>query len=265
MSQYEVHPTAAGPGWHAWRADNRPDFGEWPQRIAASWEKVTHSAIETGQELLAAKTELPPGTFHDMIKTTLPFGPRMAQYLMSIAEHPVLTDAKHVSHLPGDILTLYQLSRLEAPLVEAKIAEGTINPRLRRADVRRKVLGIEEPRRGPGTTITSVQKLRQERDALKSTVVDQQHHIAELEAARDNSAWEAASPAALDVKAAIQCLADYSRETKPADVPQPLDIDRQEILRVAQWLIDLVPQEARGQDQLKKKDATARFLTRRSR
>jgi hypothetical protein len=87
---------------------------------------------------------------------------------------------------------------LDAPLLEAKIADGTITPRLRRDDVRRKVLGTECP---PRTTINSVQKMRQERDDLKATVIDQQQHIAELEAARDNTAWEAASPEPLLIEA----------------------------------------------------------------
>jgi hypothetical protein len=42
------------------------------------------------------------GTFISMIRSddALPFNERMAQRLMKIAEHPVLTNTTHESHLP---------------------------------------------------------------------------------------------------------------------------------------------------------------------
>jgi len=79
-------------------------------------------------------------------------------------------------------MTLYELSKLPVDLLTARIADHTIDPKLERRDIRRKVQGIEDP---PRATLNSVQVLRQERDALKATVIGQQQHIAELEAARE--------------------------------------------------------------------------------
>jgi hypothetical protein len=63
-------------------------------------------------------------------------------------------------------------------LVGEKLADGSITPRLERAEVRR-VLGLEGPK-PPRTQqpAPGMQGLRQERDALKA-------HIADLEAARE--------------------------------------------------------------------------------
>ena len=143
------------PGFQNWQSGRRSDsgsFDDWPQRIATAWQQTVHGIIETGKLLCAA------------------------QKLMSIAENPALANASHETHLPASWTTLYELSRHPARLVAEKIADGTITPRLERADVRRKVLGIEEPKRKP--TDRGIQALRRERDALKA-------HIADLEAARD--------------------------------------------------------------------------------
>jgi hypothetical protein len=52
------------------------------------------------------------GTFISMIRSddALPFNERTAQRLMKIAEHPVLTNTTHESHLPTSWTTLYELS-----------------------------------------------------------------------------------------------------------------------------------------------------------
>jgi hypothetical protein len=121
--------------------------GNWPQRIAAAWQQTVHAIIETGKLLNEAKHVLDHGEFGDMIRDQLPFGPRTAQRLMNIAEHPVLANATHASHLPASWMTLYELSRLPALLVDGKLADGTITPRLERADIQRKVLGQEVPPR----------------------------------------------------------------------------------------------------------------------
>ena len=166
-------------GFQNWQSGRRSDsgsFDDWPQRIATAWQQTVHGIIETGKLLIEAKVCLGHGRFSDMIRDQLPFLPRAAQKLMSIAENPALANASHETHLPASWTTLYELSRHPARLVAEKIADGTITPRLERADVRRKVLGIEEPKRKP--TDRGIQALRRERDALKA-------HIADLEAARD--------------------------------------------------------------------------------
>ena len=83
------------------------------------------------------------GTFISMIRSddALPFNERTAQRLMKIAEHPVLTNTTHESHLPTSWTTLYELSKASPALLEAKISTGTITPRLERSQVARKIFG----------------------------------------------------------------------------------------------------------------------------
>jgi hypothetical protein len=54
---------------------------------------------------------------------------------MEIARNPVLSDPTHVSHLPPSWGTLHALAKLPKATLEAKIADGTIHPKLERKDV----------------------------------------------------------------------------------------------------------------------------------
>jgi hypothetical protein len=157
--------------------------GGWPQRIAAAWQKTVQAIIETGMLLVEAKKALPPGEFLHMIERELPFSPRTAQRLMSVAKDPVLSDATHVSHLPASWGTLYALSQLPAPLLAEKIADGTITPHLTRADVERKVLGKEKSKRSH-QRLDHVKELRAEVERQKAEVERLRVLCHELEAAR---------------------------------------------------------------------------------
>ncbi len=107
----------------------------WVQRIIAAHGKVVSSFIETGRLLNAAKAALPHGAFTHMIEAELPFKPRMAQMYMAVADNKVLTDPQRVAFLPPSIGTLYELSRLEPDVLEARIAAGEITPALERKDI----------------------------------------------------------------------------------------------------------------------------------
>ena len=65
----------------------------------------------------------------------LPFAERTAQRLMAIAGNPVIANAAHASLLPPSWGTLYELTKLPSVQLEAKISDGSINPRLERRDV----------------------------------------------------------------------------------------------------------------------------------
>jgi len=45
---------------------------------------------------------------------------------MEIARHPVISNTKHVSHLPPSWGTLYQLTRVEPKLLQAAIKDGRV-------------------------------------------------------------------------------------------------------------------------------------------
>lgn len=85
---------------------------EWVESIRYAWQKSIEGTIETGQLLVAAKADLPYGEFHTMIGRSLPFGPRTAQRLMALADHPIISDATMWSHLPPSWRALSELSRI---------------------------------------------------------------------------------------------------------------------------------------------------------
>lgn len=53
---------------------------------------------------------------------------------MAIARHPVLSNTSHGSYLPLSFRTLYELSRLPVPELEAAIATGYVRPDMERAE-----------------------------------------------------------------------------------------------------------------------------------
>jgi hypothetical protein len=104
------------------------------ERISQAWRDSVEAIIETGRRVLDAKEKLPHGEFTAVVKNDLPFGPRTAERLMAVADNPVISNATHGSHLPPSWRTLYELTRLPTPVLEAKIADGTINPGMERKD-----------------------------------------------------------------------------------------------------------------------------------
>lgn len=108
---------------------------DWASRIGGAWQKSIDAIFETGRLLNAAKAALPHGSFTAMIASELPFGERAAQMLMKVAADERLTNAKHASVLPHSWMTLYELTKLDTPTLERRIAEGTIRPDMQRRDV----------------------------------------------------------------------------------------------------------------------------------
>src|SRR5688572_28218789 len=72
----------------------------WTAKICAAWQKSLSAIIECGQLLMAARADLPHGDFQSMVDRELPFGPRAARMLMTVARDERLTDRKHASVLP---------------------------------------------------------------------------------------------------------------------------------------------------------------------
>jgi hypothetical protein len=98
--------------------------------------------LETGRRLIEIRDRFKgePGKWSRLIGANdhhgnglLPFSARHAFRLIAIAEDPRLVT--HVSLMPSDTYTLYQLTRLSAPVFDDKLAEGAISPELQRADV----------------------------------------------------------------------------------------------------------------------------------
>jgi hypothetical protein len=112
------------------------DWQEWADRIGAAWRQMVGAIIETGRLLIEAKAAL-PGQFESMVQLKLPFTPSTARRLMMIAANPVLSNRAHVHVLPPSWGTLYELTKLPAENLRAKIQDGSITPKLERKDVAR--------------------------------------------------------------------------------------------------------------------------------
>jgi hypothetical protein len=176
---------------------------EWATCIRAAWQKTVASIIETDELLIEARHALPPGSFADMVRNELPFTLRTAQRLIQIADHPLLSNATHVSRLPASWGTLYQLSRLPLTALEQYIEDGRINPAMERKDV----AALPGAKTRPKPSL--IERLRNARLANQRRELEAKDaHIAGLEAAaaREHerevaddvnpliAAWDRASP-----------------------------------------------------------------------
>jgi hypothetical protein len=94
------------------KARNARTRKEFATLINTSWRKSVTAIIEAGRWLIEAKAELEHGEFQQMIEDDLDFGSRTAEMLMRIAAHPVISNAKYVSHLPPSWGTLYEIACL---------------------------------------------------------------------------------------------------------------------------------------------------------
>jgi hypothetical protein len=152
-------------------SDTRP----WAKQICAAWQKTVENVVATSRLLIEAKGALPHGSFMAMIGTELPFSSRTAQRLMQIAEHPVLSDATHVSHLPASWGTLYELAQLPPQLLEQHIDDGVVHLKMERKDAQALL---------PGKSKAPPKSERRDAE-LRRQIEAQAAHIAELEAARE--------------------------------------------------------------------------------
>jgi hypothetical protein len=106
---------------------------EWVKRISAAWQKSVASIIETGDLLIKAKDDLDHGEFDAMVERDLPFKPSTARRLTKIAANECLSNRAHAHVLPPSWMTLYELTKLPAPELVARIEDGVINPKMRAA------------------------------------------------------------------------------------------------------------------------------------
>jgi hypothetical protein len=79
-----------------------------------------------------SKDELKHGEFLKMIENNLPFKRSTAQALMKIAADRRITKNQHAGCLPAHWSTLAKLTQLPDAAFEARIADGTIHPDLKR-------------------------------------------------------------------------------------------------------------------------------------
>lgn len=112
-------------------------------RFVVAVQKSLQVAILLGTRLLEAKEALPHGEFgrlfaeHEKpVEGALTISSRWARKLMTLAANGAISNRKHASVLPGDVETVYLLSRLPEPELEAAIAAGSVTRDMRRGDAR---------------------------------------------------------------------------------------------------------------------------------
>jgi hypothetical protein len=115
-----------------------PEFAE---RISSCWRRSFEGIVETGRWLMRAKDALEHGEWTQMVEGLLPFTVNTAQRLMAVARDERITNPAHVQHLPNAWGTLYELTKLDDPTFQARIADGTIRPDMERRDVAKPING----------------------------------------------------------------------------------------------------------------------------
>lgn len=122
---------------------------KWVELINNAWREQVTSIFETGALLEAAKEELAHGEWTALFRDGgMPFSKRTAEMLIAIANNQSLRNAKHVSHLPAQWGTLYELTKLTDAQFADGIKSGAINPKMQRKEVA-ELRGIEPKPKPP--------------------------------------------------------------------------------------------------------------------
>jgi N6-adenosine-specific RNA methylase IME4 len=116
-------------------ATTTPTVESWAGRISAAWNQTREGIIEVGRLITDAKAALPHGEFSMMIERELPFSPQTARKLMGISNDKRLTNHAHVRVLPPAWGTLAEITKLDDGQFSRAVAEGIINPDMKRVDI----------------------------------------------------------------------------------------------------------------------------------
>jgi hypothetical protein len=123
--------------------------------VTEDWRKSVASVIGVGQRLIGIKAKVPPGQFGWMFKVKgqphpqavdhpIPFSQNMAERLMAIAEHPILTDSARWAELPSSWRTLSVLRPLPHDKLEMLLAGGIVCPELTRNEAEALLYAIKK-------------------------------------------------------------------------------------------------------------------------
>ena len=114
---------------------NRRGWQFHAERINAAWGKQVESIFETSRYLVEAHDEMDRSAFETMVHQKLIVSPSTARKLIVIARDPVLINCARWHKLPPSWGTLYELTKLPAEALRAKLNDGSINPKTERKDV----------------------------------------------------------------------------------------------------------------------------------
>src|SRR3954467_13306653 len=107
---------------------------EYVSEISRLWNRAQGAFLEIGRLLIRAKDTLPHGDYVAAVEAELPFSSRTAYQLREAARW-AMGGTVPMERLPGSYSTIYLLSTLEPPILEAAEKEGLIRPELKRAEL----------------------------------------------------------------------------------------------------------------------------------
>jgi hypothetical protein len=104
-------------------------------------------------------------------------------FIPMVAEHPKLSNATHVSLLPPSWGTLYALSKLPLATLKARLADGSITPKLERKDVAKlKSHGPDVGDPEPDARMSPIALLKQDNIQLRHEIEDLKEQLNSAEA-----------------------------------------------------------------------------------
>ena len=146
---------------------------EYVAEINRLWGRAQSAFLDIGKLLIRAKETLPHGEYVAAVEAQLPFGARTAYQLREAARWALEMDrtaAIPLARLPGSYSTIYLLSTLDTPVLQAAEQVGLIRPELRRAELIawRKTQDVEAPDESRAALEAKRQKLRREKERLEA-------------------------------------------------------------------------------------------------
>lgn len=117
---------------------------QWAALVRADLGQAVAGFIAAGRHLIAAKPQIPHGRWERWVKDEIRISPTQALWLMTIARHEAIANPLRVTDLPPSWATLYELSQLDAPLLEAAIQSGRVYPELERKQARALVIEYKQ-------------------------------------------------------------------------------------------------------------------------
>jgi hypothetical protein len=114
---------------------NRREWKYFDARLTELRVNDVENILARGQVLIEAHDELERGSYEATVKRY--FDLSHARKLRIIASHSIVSNRAHVHALPPSVFTLYELTKLPAAMLRAKLSAGSINPKTERKDVAR--------------------------------------------------------------------------------------------------------------------------------
>ncbi|MGK7871561.1 DUF3102 domain-containing protein [Falsiroseomonas sp. E2-1-a20] len=155
---------------------------DYVSEISRLWSRAQGAFLEIGRLLIRAKEMLPHGEYVASVEAELPFSSRTAYQLREAARW-ALGGPIPMERLPGSYSTIYLLSTLEPPVLDAAEKDGLIRPELKRAEL------IEwRRRRGGGQDLQGELRAKLERLRRERMRIDEEMRRLEQELAEGDEA-----------------------------------------------------------------------------